>query len=98
MGHRGLGVGISIMSILVDKNTRLLVQGITGREGLFHTEHMVAYGTKGVAGPPPGEARRRPWGGPVLPPPQRGGRLARRDLRFLLPPPAVRARRHVRGG
>lgn len=38
------------MSILVDKNTRLLVQGITGREGEFHTRQMMAYGTNVVAG------------------------------------------------
>ena len=43
------------MSILIDKNTRLLVQGITGNEGLFHTEQMVAYGTKVVAGVTPGK-------------------------------------------
>jgi succinyl-CoA synthetase alpha subunit len=43
------------MSILVDKNTRLVVQGITGNEGLFHTEQMVAYGTKVVAGVTPGK-------------------------------------------
>lgn len=43
------------MSILVDKNTRLLVQGITGNEGLFHTHHMVAYGTNVVAGVTPGK-------------------------------------------
>ena len=41
------------MSILVDKNTRLLVQGITGNEGKFHTSHMVAYGTNVVAGVTP---------------------------------------------
>ena len=41
------------MSILVDKNTRLLVQGITGNEGLFHTQQMVAYGTNVVAGVTP---------------------------------------------
>jgi succinyl-CoA synthetase alpha subunit len=41
------------MSILVDKNTRLLVQGITGNEGKFHTTHMVAYGTNVVAGVTP---------------------------------------------
>ncbi|GAG36983.1 unnamed protein product, partial [marine sediment metagenome] len=34
------------MSILVDSNTRLLVQGITGREGSFHTRQMLDYGTK----------------------------------------------------
>lgn len=43
------------MSILVDKNTRLLVQGITGNEGLFHTQQMLAYGTKVVAGTRPGK-------------------------------------------
>src|SRR5512135_2321619 len=43
------------MSILVDKHTRLLVQGITGNEGLFHTEQMVAYGTNVVAGVRPGK-------------------------------------------
>lgn len=43
------------MSILVDKNTRLCVQGITGNEGLFHTEHMFAYGTNIVAGVTPGK-------------------------------------------
>ena len=43
------------MSILVDKNTRLLVQGITGNEGLFHTEQMVDYGTNVVAGTSPGK-------------------------------------------
>jgi succinyl-CoA synthetase alpha subunit len=43
------------MSILVNKGTRLLVQGITGSEGLFHTRQMVAYGTSVVAGVTPGK-------------------------------------------
>ncbi len=43
------------MSILVNKNTRLIVQGITGREGLFHTTQMVAYGTNVVGGVTPGK-------------------------------------------
>ena len=43
------------MSILVNKNTRLLVQGITGNEGLFHTQQMVAFGTHVVAGVTPGK-------------------------------------------
>ncbi len=43
------------MSILVDRNTRLLVQGITGREGKFHTRQMLDYGTKVVAGVTPGK-------------------------------------------
>jgi succinyl-CoA synthetase alpha subunit len=43
------------MSILINKNTRLLVQGITGNEGLFHTRAMMAYGTNVVAGMTPGK-------------------------------------------
>jgi succinyl-CoA synthetase alpha subunit len=43
------------MSILVDQNTRLLVQGITGREGSFHAERCKAYGTNLVAGVTPGK-------------------------------------------
>src|SRR6516162_1586151 len=41
------------MSVLVDENTRLLVQGITGREGGFHAEQAIEYGTKVVAGVTP---------------------------------------------
>ncbi|MBK8051293.1 MAG: succinate--CoA ligase subunit alpha [Anaerolineales bacterium] len=43
------------MSILVDKYTRLVVQGITGREGAFHTKQMIDYGTNVVAGVTPGK-------------------------------------------
>ena len=43
------------MSILINKNTRLLVQGITGNDGLFHTTQMVSYGTNVVAGVTPGK-------------------------------------------
>jgi succinyl-CoA synthetase alpha subunit len=43
------------MAILVDENTRLLVQGITGREGGFHATQAIAYGTKVVAGVTPGK-------------------------------------------
>jgi succinyl-CoA synthetase alpha subunit len=43
------------MSILVNQDTRLLVQGITGHEGLFHTQQMLAYGTNIVAGVTPGK-------------------------------------------
>lgn len=43
------------MSILVDKNTKLVVQGITGDEGSFHTQQMIEYGTKVVAGVTPGK-------------------------------------------
>lgn len=43
------------MSVLVNKNTRLLVQGLTGTEGTFHTSQMLEYGTKVVAGVTPGK-------------------------------------------
>lgn len=43
------------MSILVNKNTRLIVQGITGNEGLFHAQQMLFYGTSIVAGVSPGK-------------------------------------------
>jgi len=54
------------MSTLVDKNTRLLVQGITGNEGTFHTRQAVAYGTKVVAGVTPGKGGQAMDGIPVF--------------------------------
>lgn len=54
------------MSILIDENTRLIVQGITGREGAFHTEQMLAYGTKVVAGVTPGKGGQILSGVPVF--------------------------------
>ncbi|NOT34164.1 MAG: succinate--CoA ligase subunit alpha, partial [Candidatus Eisenbacteria bacterium] len=54
------------MSILIDKNTRLIVQGITGRDGAFHTEQMVKYGTKVVGGVTPGKGGEKVHGVPVF--------------------------------
>lgn len=54
------------MSILVDKKTRLVVQGITGSEGSFHTEQMIEYGTKVVAGVTPGKGGTTFNGVPVF--------------------------------
>jgi len=53
------------MAILVDKNTRLLVQGITGREGEFHSRQMIEYGTQVVAGVTPGKGGQRACDGRV---------------------------------
>ena len=47
------------MSIFVDKNSRVVVQGITGKEGQFHTRHCVEYGTRVVAGVTPGKAGQK---------------------------------------
>ena len=54
------------MSILIDRNTRVLVQGITGKEGMFHTRQMVEYGTKVVAGVTPGKGGQQMDGIPVF--------------------------------
>ncbi len=54
------------MSILVDEQTRLLVQGITGREGEFHTRQMIEYGTRVVAGVTPGKGGQEVAGVPVF--------------------------------
>jgi len=54
------------VSVLIDKNTRLIVQGITGRDGAFHTQQMVAYGTRVVAGVTPGKGGERVHGVPVF--------------------------------
>ncbi|MDF2762645.1 MAG: succinyl-CoA synthetase, alpha subunit [Thermomicrobiales bacterium] len=54
------------MSILVDRDTRVLVQGITGREGSFHTEQMVEYGTNVVSGVTPGGKGKSVVGAPVF--------------------------------
>lgn len=54
------------MSILVNRETRLLVQGITGREGSFHTTQMVEYGTQVVAGVTPGGSGKTVAGAPVF--------------------------------
>src|SRR5262249_22980598 len=53
-GGGGRQLGGTPMSVLLDQNTRLLVQGITGREGEFHTRKMLQYGTPVVAGVTPG--------------------------------------------
>lgn len=54
------------MSILIDKNTRLVVQGITGRDGAFHSSKMKAYGTNVVGGTSPGKAGEYVDGVPVF--------------------------------
>src|SRR5438270_13656683 len=54
------------MSILVDSNTRLIVQGLTGREGTFHAKACAAYGTKVVGGVTPGKGGTMHEGWPVF--------------------------------
>jgi succinyl-CoA synthetase alpha subunit len=54
------------LSVLVDKNTRLVVQGITGKEGTFHTRQMIEYGTTVVGGVTPGKGGTTHEGVPVF--------------------------------
>jgi succinyl-CoA synthetase alpha subunit len=54
------------MSVLIDKNTRVVVQGITGREGSFHAQQMLDYDTKVVAGVTPGKGGSKHLGVPVF--------------------------------
>jgi len=54
------------MSILVNKNSRVVVQGVTGREGMFHTEKMIEYGANVVAGVTPGKGGSTVLGAPVF--------------------------------
>jgi succinyl-CoA synthetase alpha subunit len=54
------------MAVLIDKNTRLIVQGITGREGTFHAQQAAAYGTQVVGGVTPGKGGTKHEGWPVF--------------------------------
>lgn len=54
------------MSVLIDQETRVVVQGLTGREGGFHAEQMIAYGTKVVAGVTPGKGGTKHLNVPVF--------------------------------
>ena len=54
------------MSILINDSTKVLVQGITGRDGSFHTEQMIDYGTNIVGGVTPGKGGQEILGKPVF--------------------------------
>ena len=54
------------MSILIDKNTRVIVQGITGNQGQFHAQQMMEYGTNVVGGTRPGKGGEWILGKPIF--------------------------------
>ncbi|PSP38659.1 succinate--CoA ligase subunit alpha [Halobacteriales archaeon QH_2_66_30] len=79
------------MSVLVDEDTRVVVQGITGGEGKFHTEQMLAYGTSVVAGAVPGKGGQEVAGVPVYDTVSRAAREEDADASVLFVPPAFAA-------
>jgi succinyl-CoA synthetase alpha subunit len=79
------------MSIWVDQNTRLVVQGITGREGQFHTLQCKAYGTNVVAGVTPGKGGQDVEGIPVFNTLQQAVQAARANCAMVFVPPPFAA-------
>ena len=67
------------MSILVNRNTKVICQGFTGKQGTFHSEQCLAYGTKLVGGVTPGRGGETHLGLPVFDTAQAGDRENRRD-------------------
>src|SRR5665213_1776099 len=64
--HRHLAKAFPIMSVLIDKNTKVICQGFTGKNGTFHSEAAIAYGTRMVGGTSPGKGGAVHLGLPVF--------------------------------
>ena len=79
------------MSVLVDSDSRVVVQGITGGEGKFHTRQMVEYGTNVVAGAVPGKGGQEVDGIPVYDTVAGAAREADADTSVVFVPPAFAA-------
>jgi len=79
------------MSVLVDDDTRVIVQGITGGEGNFHAEQMIEYGTNVVAGAVPGKGGQEVHGVPVYDTVDRAAREEDADASVVFVPPAFAA-------
>jgi succinyl-CoA synthetase alpha subunit len=79
------------MSVLVDENTKLLVQGITGNEGSFHTRRCMEYGTKVVAGVTPGKGGTDFEGVPVFNEVKRAVEQTGANVSMIFVPPAFAA-------
>jgi succinyl-CoA synthetase alpha subunit len=79
------------MSVLVDKNTRLLVQGITGKVGMFHAENSLKYGTQVVGGVTPGKGGEKVLGLPVFDTVEAAVKATGADATVIFVPPPFAA-------
>jgi len=79
------------MSIFINQDTRVLVQGITGSQGKFHTEQMIAYGTKVVGGVTPGKGGQEVCGVPVFDSVQEAVQQTGANASVVYVPPAFAA-------
>lgn len=79
------------MAIIINKNTRLCVQGITGGEGSFHTTQMLEYGTKVVAGVTPGKGGTDYQGVPVFNTVEEAVKVQKANTSVIFVPPAFAA-------
>jgi succinyl-CoA synthetase alpha subunit len=77
------------MSIIIDKDTTVIVQGITGAEGAFHTKRMLEYGPKVVAGVTPGKGGTTTEGIPVFNTVHDAARETNAKVSAVFVPPAV---------